>query len=215
MLSDVRAVYSVGPGFGPLEVELMLRGCEVGYSEPYVPFADELERRAEAAGVADRIIERHLDTFDRAPIAHRYDLVLAVHSWNSYVEDRAPLDRALGICAPGGRMVIVTPDLQSPLYEVFGVRRPQEVDVGRVSSWLRHEGLAHDVRRPLTTIARTVLADDDGQLTAAALGLATFLTARDRDDLGDTYLEHLRATIAAHPDGIDHVRGVIVIPATE
>ncbi len=213
MLAGVRSVYSVGPGFGSFEVELMRRGIEVGYAEPYFRFADELERRATAAGVADRIVERHRGEFTSAPVDRRYDLVVASFSWQSHVGDRAPLDRALGICTPRGRMMILTGDHQSSLYEVFGVPVNPAIDVYSVSQWLREERVPHELRwPPSTTIARHTLLDDLGQLTPAAVGLATFL--KPRDDLTDAYFEQLRMAIAAHPEGIERGRGLIVIPAS-
>lgn len=214
VLAGVRAVYSVGPGFGPLEVELMRRGIDLGYAEPYERFADELEQRAAAAGVVDRIAERHRGTFDTATVRGRYDLVIAAHSWQSYMQQRAPLDRALALCT-GGRMMIVTQDLDSPLNRVFDARRAPELDARRVSSWLGEEGVPHELRPLRTIVRRSVLLDDDGRLTPSAYGLATFLTNRDRDELGDGYLDELRVTIAAHANGIEHVRGLIVIPADD
>jgi hypothetical protein len=212
VLSGVRSVFSVGPGFGPLEVELMRRGIDVGYAEPYARFADELEGRANAAGVADRIVERHHGEFASAPVNRRYDLVIASFSWQSYVGQRAPLDRALGICASGGQLMIMTADHQSTLYEVFAVPLAPEMDVYHVSSWLRQEGVPHEVRLlPPMNIARDVFLDDHGQLTRTAVGLATFLM--HRVDLTDAYFEHLRVAIEAHPEGIERGRGLIVIPA--
>lgn len=213
VLAGVGAVYSVGPGFGPLEVELMRRGIDLGYAEPYEPFADDLEQRAVAAGVVDRIVERHRGTFDTAPIQGHYDLVIAAHSWQAYMQQRTPLDRALAICEPHGRMMIVTQDLDSPLNRVFDADRAPKLDVHQVCTWLRGQRVHHEVRPLRTVVPRAVLLDDEGQLTPSAYGLATFLTTRDRDVLGDSYLEQLRATITAHPDGIEHVRGLIIIPA--
>jgi hypothetical protein len=111
-------------------------------------------------------------------------------------------------------MMIVTQDLEAQIYDVFDARRAPELDVRRVSSWLHREGVPHDVRRLRTTIRRDVLLDDEGQLTSAALGLATFLASRDEEELSGAYLERLRLAIAAHPEGIEHVRGLIVIPAS-
>jgi hypothetical protein len=213
VLAGVRAVYSVGPGFGPLEVELMRRGIVLGYAEPYERFADELEQRAVDAGVVDRIVERHRGTFDTASVHGRYDLVLAAHSWQSYVRQRAPLDRALALCT-GGHMMIVTQNFESPLHRAFDARRAPELDVPQVCSWLEGQGVPHEVRQLRTIVRREVLLDDEAHLTEAAYGLATFLTTRDRDDLGDRYLEQLRATIDSHPSGIEHVRSLIVIPAS-
>lgn len=208
----MRSVYSVGPGFGPFEVELMCRGIDLGYAEPYVRFADELERRASTAGVADHIVERHRGEFTTARIDRRYDLVVASFSWQSHVGDRAALDRALGICAPGGQLLILTADHHSSLYRTFEVQLVPEMDVHHVSTWLREQDVPHELRwPPSTTIGRDTLLDDQGELTAAAVSLATFL--KPRDDLNDAYFERLQTAIGAHPEGIERGRGLIVIPA--
>ena len=215
VLADVRSVYSVGPGFGPLELQLMRQGIDVGYAEPYVPFAEELEQRAAAAGLSDRIVERHWVPFHEAAIARRYDLVLAAQSWYPYADRRAPLDRALGVCASGGRMVIVTQALDSPMAEVFGMQRSPALDVHHVSAWLTDGGLAHEVRLVRTTVAQRTLLDDDDRLTDRAVGLAAFLSSRTIDQLEPRSLERVRASLVARPEGVDHVRGIILIPASQ
>ncbi|GLZ40170.1 methyltransferase [Actinokineospora sp. NBRC 105648] len=102
-------VLDVGGGSGVLAVALAAEGCSVTVVEPSPNALATLHRRAQEAGVADRItaVQGDSDALDQLVGAGSADLVLA-HGLLEVVDDPAVTVTALaGALAPGGVLSVL------------------------------------------------------------------------------------------------------------
>ncbi|SDC30339.1 Methyltransferase domain-containing protein [Actinokineospora iranica] len=102
-------VLDVGGGSGVLAVPLAVEGCAVTVVEPSPNALATLHRRAQEAGVADRItaVQGDSDALDQLVAPAAADLVLA-HGLLEVVDDpKATVAALVGVVAPGGALSVL------------------------------------------------------------------------------------------------------------
>jgi SAM-dependent methyltransferase len=175
-LHGVGSILSIGPGRGLLELALVSQyGLDLGYVEPHRESGADLERSFAAAGLADRIVERHRRKLESARLRLRYDLVLAVSSWYAFGQSRVLLRKALGARRPGGRLVISLASERDLLRSRLQGR--PRITAESLSHWAARQGFAHRLERFQVPVPTRALVEN-GELSASGRAWLAFVAQR-------------------------------------
>lgn len=103
-------VLDVGGGDGRDAVPLALAGHRVTVVDPAPSWLAEARRRAEAAGVADRVTTVEASIADLSEVGGDYDLILCHFVLHYRPADVGDLARLAGLLRPGGRLSVMAPN---------------------------------------------------------------------------------------------------------
>jgi S-adenosylmethionine-dependent methyltransferase len=175
---DLR-VLDVGGGDGRDALALAEAGHQVTVLDPAPSWLAEARRRAEAAGVSDRVrtVEGSLDhlTPVGTSVGDGYDLVLCHFVLHYRPADAGDVDRLASVVRPGGRLSVMAPNADARVIARLTREGPQAA-----LEELESEQFASAT---FDTTARKVSADDvAAEMSAAGLHVVARYAARVAND---------------------------------
>ena len=99
---------TIGGGAGALELYLAkLKQMNIGYLDPSKNLLDKFLKCAEDQDLSNSIIECHGESFQTARIEHKYDTIVAIHSWYYIGLSTQYFDKVLSCLKKGGKLIII------------------------------------------------------------------------------------------------------------
>jgi hypothetical protein len=215
LLQGVESIFSIGPGIGLLERDLVARhGVRLGYVEPHRGSIESLDEALAASANAHLVVERYPRTFQTARIRNRYDLVLAINSWYPFGCSRALLGKALALRNPGAHLAISLASDRDDLRRLLqGTTR---ITAESLSTWARSIGRAHRFERYAVSQPTRALVQD-GRITTSGLAWLAFVAQRPWAELPlGRREEAIRMVLARVARGsLERPRGLLVFGPRE
>jgi len=108
LLQEGMSLLSIGGGSGRLEVQVALDyKAKIGFVDPSTNLYGSFWSRVRKANIVNQIQEKFLGSFQEFESKYSYDLIISIHSWYFIGCDKELLDKALGLMARDGKLLIV------------------------------------------------------------------------------------------------------------
>ena len=167
-----------------------------------------MEKRFRAAGLGERILERHRGPYQDFIPRHRYALILAIHSWYSFGYNAELLRRTMDALAPGGTFILTVTCAEDFFFR--NAVKQQTFSAEELSQWAIEQGYENELHRLRMPVPASALVTD-GALTEDAKGTIAFLMGRlwhkipaaERQDIEQRFMA------AADRGGFERVYGLL------
>ena len=141
------SLLSIGGGTGILETKIAKEfNALIGYIDPSKPMYKKFEETIKNNMADNQIIEKYYGTFQTYKSNHKYDLIIAVHSWHYIGCNENFLKKALSYLSSKGKLCIVLTSSNSfskPLKDILHPKGHSFLNHEELSAWAEKQHLTH------------------------------------------------------------------------